>query len=195
MRCRDDLLIALPLAVLFLCAPGANAATLNVVGGQLVGASGVDVGGTLFNVEFLDGTCLALFSGCDSASDFTFNTASSAEAASQALIDQVFLNTFLGAFDSDPEFTSGCSDPNECVALTPYQLSSEFPGSVDAASVTNSDSFSSYPDSVQLWTALGATVDLTLGTQFTFARWSIVPEPTAALLLGFGIAVLSIRRV
>jgi hypothetical protein len=36
---------------------------LNVVGGQLLGASNVDVGGNLFNVQFLDGTCIDLFDG------------------------------------------------------------------------------------------------------------------------------------
>jgi hypothetical protein len=37
-------------------ASNAHAATLNVVDGQLMGAFGVDVGGSLYDVEFLDGT-------------------------------------------------------------------------------------------------------------------------------------------
>ncbi len=53
-------------------AGGAQAATLDIVGGILHGASGVDVGGTLYDVEFLDGTCIVLFNGCDQSSDFTF---------------------------------------------------------------------------------------------------------------------------
>ena len=44
-------------AVLVLMASSAHAATLNVIGAQLHGAFGVDVGGTLCDVEFLDGTC------------------------------------------------------------------------------------------------------------------------------------------
>ena len=61
-------------AVLILMASGAQAATLNVLGGQLMGASGVDVGGSLYDVQFLDGTCIDLYSGCDDVSDFTFQT-------------------------------------------------------------------------------------------------------------------------
>ena len=36
----------------------ARAAILNVSGGQLTGAQNVDIDGTLFNVNFVDGRCL-----------------------------------------------------------------------------------------------------------------------------------------
>jgi hypothetical protein len=88
--------------VLVLMAGGAQAATLNVVGGQLHGAFGVDVGGTLYNVEFLDGTCIALFNGCDAVSDFTFQSSALAAAASQALLDQVFLRWRFREFRLHP---------------------------------------------------------------------------------------------
>ena len=87
---------------LVLMASGAQAVTLNVVGGQLMGASGVDVGGTLYNVEFLDGTCIDLYSGCDENTDFTIDSEASALLASQALLDQVFLDVSEGSFDSLP---------------------------------------------------------------------------------------------
>jgi hypothetical protein len=70
--------------VLFLAASGTRAATLNVIDGQLVGASNVDVGGILYDVEFLNGTCIALFDGCDSSADFTFTNSVDAIAAAQA---------------------------------------------------------------------------------------------------------------
>ena len=70
-------------AVLVLMASGAQAATLDIVGGQLMGASGVLVDGNPYDVEFVDGTCIDLFSGCDEASDFTFHTRSESLAASQ----------------------------------------------------------------------------------------------------------------
>jgi hypothetical protein len=88
--------------VLVLIAGGAQAATLNVVGGQLHGAFGVDVGGTLYNVEFLDGTCIALFNGCDAVSDFTFQSSALAASASQALLDQVFLRWRFREFRLHP---------------------------------------------------------------------------------------------
>ena len=78
--------------VLVLVASSAQAATLNVVGGQLLGASDVLVDGSLYNVEFLDGTCIDLYNGCDDVSDFTFQTEAAALLAAQALLLQVFEN-------------------------------------------------------------------------------------------------------
>ncbi len=45
---------------LVLMAGGAQAATLNVIGGQLMGASDVLVYGILYDVQFPVGTCIAL---------------------------------------------------------------------------------------------------------------------------------------
>ena len=109
----------LSVAVLcLLAASSASAATLNVVGGQLLGASGVDVDGTLYDVEFLDGTCVELYSGCDMASDFTFTTQADAELASQALLDQVFLDG-VDLFDTVPGTTNGCDHLLFCFSETP----------------------------------------------------------------------------
>jgi len=96
----------------------ANGATLTVTGGGLLaGATGVNVGGTLYDVEFVDGSCIALFDGCDAITDFEFTTESAAVAASQALLDQVFLNVPQGTFDDTPFLTVGCpggdGDPDE----------------------------------------------------------------------------------
>lgn len=54
--------------------------------GLLTGANGVDVNGTLYDVTFQEGSCVALFSGCDSAADFAFGTDVAASAASSALL-------------------------------------------------------------------------------------------------------------
>jgi hypothetical protein len=95
--------------VLVLMSSGAQAATLNVVGGQLIGASGVDVGGTQYDVAFGDGSCIFLFSGCDEDSDFAFQSLADGLLGAQALADQVFnSDSILGSFDSDPGLTLGC---------------------------------------------------------------------------------------
>ncbi len=109
-------------AVLVLVASGAQAATLNVIGGQLHGAFDVNVGGSLYDVEFVDGTCIALYGGCDEASDFTFQTFASAQLAARALLDQVFLDGASGPFDSDPSLTRGCEGATACDPLTPYAV-------------------------------------------------------------------------
>ena len=96
--------LAAALSALFL-AQGAAAATLQVTGdGILIGARGVTVDGALYDVTFLDGSCVAAFGECDSEDDYSVSFAA-AELFAQALLDQVF----LGVFDTDPERTRGCS--------------------------------------------------------------------------------------
>ncbi len=135
-------LLALPLILtLSLVSSSAFAATLNVVGGQLLGASGVDVGGTLYNVDFHDGTCIALFNGCDEVSDFTFQTEESALLASQALLDQVFLDGVAGSFDSFHLLASVCfEEESDCTIITPYGFSEDGSEDYDA-----DWEFSAYP--------------------------------------------------
>jgi hypothetical protein len=102
--CLGMLVVSLALA------SSADAATLLVNGsGLLTGATGVDVGGTLYDVEFVEGSCVALFDGCDAVTDFDFTTAADVLAASQALLDQVFLDVSgQGTFDTRPSLTFGC---------------------------------------------------------------------------------------
>ena len=106
-------------AVLVLVAGGAQAVTLDVIGGQLMGASNVLVDGSFYDVQFLDGTCIERYNGCDDVSDFTFQTQASAVLASQALLDQVFLDGVEGQFDSDPGLTRGCGG-YRCRTHTPF---------------------------------------------------------------------------
>jgi hypothetical protein len=116
------------------------AATLNVVGGELVGASNVGVSGTLYDVAFVDGTCVAIFGGCDDTSDFAFNTQALAEAASEALITDVLLDGPLGNFDSDASLVAGVSAgfTFPTLIVTPFGLNAG--GSVEAFLARNLDS-------------------------------------------------------
>jgi hypothetical protein len=99
---------------------------LQVTGGILTGATGVNVGGTLYNVSFQDGTCAELFSGCDSGADFLFNQVTG-NLAAQAFLDQVFLDGPDGPFDSAPQMTRGClGTTNECTALFPVSIQDIF---------------------------------------------------------------------
>ena len=103
--------------------------------GQLTGATEVDVLGTLYDVEFVDGTCVALFGGCDEASDFAFTDQASAEAAAQALLDFVFVDNAMGTFDSDPEMTLGITDSFWGAALVPFDF--QFPTWLMASAALN----------------------------------------------------------
>ena len=67
------------IAAIFLATSGAQAAVPIVVGGELLGATGVNVGGTVYDVEIVEGTCVGLYRGCDDLSDFAFTTLADAE--------------------------------------------------------------------------------------------------------------------
>ncbi len=83
--------------VMALMAGSAQAAPVLIVsGGILQGATGVVVGGGTYDVSFVDGTCAALFTGCDEVTDFPFQTTGAATDAAQALLDSVFLEGVSG---------------------------------------------------------------------------------------------------
>ncbi len=170
----------------------AFAATLNVVGGQLFGASGVIVEGSSYDVEFLDGTCIALYNGCDDVSDFTFQTGLSALLASQALLDQVFLDGPLGSFDTVPDLTNGCEEPLLCRANTPYGFANLIETSIRLISANNRPIDAS--DALTGIVGWPVVQDSSSAGYDAFAVWSLVPEPNTALLLSLGLAGLSVRR-
>ncbi|MEQ1890654.1 MAG: hypothetical protein ABL951_15995 [Alphaproteobacteria bacterium] len=102
-------------------APSATATViLDVQGGVLFGARNVDVAGTLYYVEFLDGTCVGVFGDCDETPSFQFTDLISSTGAAQALLDQVFLDSAAGHFDSHPELIRGCSFVSVCFVDIPY---------------------------------------------------------------------------
>ena len=182
-------LVILAIAISF--GAESQAASLNVVGGQLLGASDVIVDGSLYDVEFLGGTCIALFNGCDDLSDFMFQSQAAAISASQALLDQVFLDGASGNFDSLPQLSFGCSDPSVCHVLTPYGFTATNPGIIETSDSRNFASPSSDNDAIFTKDVV-VTFDLTTSTNFTYAVWSSpVPEPSTALLMGFGLTGLS----
>lgn len=104
----------------------ANAALLYVDNGMLMGAGNVDVGGTLYDVEFVDGACADVFTGCDELSDLDFNDFNTANLAAQALIDQVFIDGIDGNFDSETTNIFGCGNESTCVAYVPYAIINYF---------------------------------------------------------------------
>ncbi len=109
-------------AALAAAAPTEAAVQIVSSGGELLGATGVTIAGRNYDVQFLDGTCGTVFGTCNNPS-FTFTNDDTAKLAARALLDQVFLNTTLGAFDDDVTLAAGCSFRYSCVAHIPYGVS------------------------------------------------------------------------
>ena len=184
MRCT--LAIVAGLVGSLLSVQAGAAAVLDVdASGQLIGATGVEIEGSFFTVEFVEGSCADVFDGCVDTAAFTFTDQFAASLAADALLDQVFLDGALGAFDSDPSLTRGCATSGNvgadgCAVRTPW-------GILDAFNFVDP--------------AMDAT-DANGGSPFLSSVWAVwseqpprrIPEPATITLLLAALMAGTFRR-
>ena len=168
---------------------------------QITGATGVAVGSGIYSVEFVDGTCASVFSGCDDSSDFAFTTSGSALLAAQALLDQVF----QGPWDALPQVALGCETTfpdSRCAIDIPYSAFSLSFGSLATDFAVATNGVLEANDQV----SLNFEHDLFDTTNVSWVVWarfiqtgeatSAVTEPStwAMMLGGFGVIGFQMRR-
>jgi hypothetical protein len=168
-------------ATIVLAAAGAQAVVPVVVGGQLQGATGVLVGGQVYDVQFVEGTCVDLYDGCDDVSDFTFTTLADAQLAGQALFDFVVLDGPWGNFDTVPSLTAGCSGVF-CGLQFPYGLPDASNASIVSALNQVDEASDVYINGDTLRT-FDSAVD-TFHTLTTWVMWTPVPPATQVVVAG-----------
>ncbi len=154
--------------------------------GKLKGALGVNVDGVLYDVEFVEGSCIDIYAGCDDASDFPFASLATALLAGQALQDQVILDGGAGNFDTTPNLTFGCSG-TFCGTAFPYGV----PGATDFPAVSAVNFVAEASDAVGAGTTartFDSAVDSLHGLT-TWAVWTPVAGPAVPVLgpLGYGL--------
>ena len=163
---------------------------------RLVGATGISVGGTLYNVAFADESCVNLFAGCDSAADFLFQTAESATQASQALLDQVFPTAPSVPFASQLRAPCDYSPQSWCSILTPFS----YDGTHVVTSTMNYNNPGFKDDGPVLlnWNPASNYTNPD-AANIAFAVWSRVEEepvsePALLGILSFGLLILGVSR-
>jgi len=173
-------------------------AVLNIENGVLLGAEGVNINGEMYNVSFQGAPCTLLFNGCNDTSDFFFTDVSLGQAANLALLNQVFIDTQAGLFDSNPSLTNGCtSSTSFCGVITPVSPA----GSGFAISSFLRNYQLDIPDIYTgIWSNVGIEADFGSSTYpaLTYAVWSgpsPVPVPASVWLFCSGlIALFGMRK-
>ena len=170
-------------AALVLGAQGALAAPVlqysTSIRGDLLGATGVSVNGTLYNVQFESGACTAIFSNC-AGSTFAFVTSTDATAAAVALHTEIGVNTFqaatlIGGYQSLPLEYIATPYGFNAVAVEEFDFRS---GTVVAANFAAFQPASDYNAAYAVWSLDTANV----------------PEPASAATLAVGVAALALAR-
>jgi hypothetical protein len=166
---------------------------------QLLGANGINIDGSFFDVRFVDGTCADVFGGICSRNNFTFQSQADGFTAAAALLNQIF-DTIAGRpFDIDPELIFGCESVIACQILIPINifsgqlLTSAVAGNSNGVGVLSSGST----------TIVRTTDNLLSSSTQVFASFvrsasvpsASVPEPSAAILLLCSFGILMTQRL
>jgi hypothetical protein len=182
--------------VCLLSAQQVQAAPIAVINGSglYTGFTGLDVGGTLYDVNFVEGTMLSLF-GNPVVSYFATSAADA--AASTALYSAIGATP---ALDGSPNLTFGCSadSPLACFIWTTYTADAQGFNVIELRNGQESQNVQNGLNDIIVANNLDTTTlsAFPSGGGFVYADWSLsgttdpnpTPEPATLTLIGLGLA-------
>jgi len=163
------------------------AATQVISNGMLIGANNVEVDGKLYDARFVTGTYNDLFPS------LLFDTYDKSFRASEALIDQVILNTPQIQIDVNAGSLNGCGIGfGACWLSTPYYVAGDSTVFTNAALVQ--DLFPSGFSKTVIRVDSALTFNAVFGNNY-YVIWNVsqVPEPEVFMTMLAGIFALSFR--
>jgi hypothetical protein len=166
-----------------------NSATVHYDGDTILGVSGLVSRGETYNVEFKDGSCASLFSGCDSPSDFAFFD-------SQQAVDAIFsLHSALAG--ADDTRVRGCGGGYPCTRYTPFFTPERYFSARDGGWIEARFLFDSHVSpglGAGGYKNLAADYDTSASSSETFVIFTPVPEVPAWALMPAGLLLLCFAR-
>jgi hypothetical protein len=166
---------------------------LQVSGGILDGIDGVVVDGSTYNVTFVQGSCVSVFSGCTSTSDFPFGASGTEDATSalESILSGGIVNASFPNGIVNEAFVGAANAYDDL--FTPYAVSN----GLVTGYYTNVD-----VGAAQVPLTYGVQSASSYGTNYglAYAAWASapasVPEPSSLMLMSVGMASLAgmIRR-
>ena len=166
---------------------------MDAMGKTLLGVDAIVVNGKNYNVRFVDGTCQALFSGCNAnTNSFLFTNLADANAATSALGNAVFKSALPGSVNG---LTLGYEGD---AILTPWGFANTMVQSAGLLiqPTTNTNAFLEGPFNLTVASfTTSPTANLATSTTSTYASWSAgaavpVPEPGSLALTAVGLGAV-----
>lgn len=96
------------------------------VNGKVTGATGLESGDGIFSMEFIEGSCISLFGGCDSNADFIVSGTSVTHGSLLPLFYAAFLAPVVPNTDTSvdgvPSNVYGCTAFDLCITFAPSSV-------------------------------------------------------------------------